>query len=297
MVAEALVYDGEKVSLLKRSVSIRVNEVLVKPLSVFIGGVENYIVTGKIPFKRPIILGHTGIGRIVETGSHAPSELSGKITIIKPVTTNGVLGINLDGLLSKQVSVPIDAIAKTISVDEPKYAISYYVAIANYISKQIKEKDILIIGGGITGLSLLTITSSIKVDIVTFSRESYRLARRLCTTVFRDLKEVKDRYSVIYYNLLTPIYLSYIGNFTKDGCEIYINPITAMLYGKAISIPLEHKRCHVITPVPEDSDYVANMEKIWDIIGSEIKVVRIESMKELVTLLPTRPFGIIIGLS
>lgn len=295
MESEAILAGYEGIYVDKKPIRVLSKHYLVKPVHVYLGGFENAISRGYIPIKKPVIIGSTGIVRILEAGCGANPELSGSLAIISPTTSQGYLGLDLDGLLSKYTIVPKDSIVRTISRHEPIHSITYHVAVANSICEDIEGGNLLIVGGGIESLAL-AMCSKDKVSrlyILTQSKSSYRIFKKLGFEVHQKIKDIKCCFNIIFYGLLTPIYVDeIIKELGSSYATIYVNPYLSYL---GFNTKIIHS-LNIIKPRPVEKHY-SYIDKIGKIIGRYIRKVHVKNLTEILALFPIDSIGVIISLS
>lgn len=295
---QALVYDLSTVTVSDHPVVIERNHYLVKPTYVYIGGLENYVVAGTGVLTKPVVLGHTGVARIIEAGVDSPQEYSGLLVVVAPTsnTYKGVVGYTINGLLARYSSVPFDTVFTSVSKEGVDNTILYYVAIASKINKIVNTNDVLIVGLGITGLAALNLLEkSREIGVVTTSRKMYGIARKYSSIVYKSLKEVKKCYNYVFINTLyTTLATESLDKLCSNG-TIILNPIVAYI-NRSLYVPLSRLRnVNVVVAYPEKS-MQDNVDKALGNILSEVRVIKPGSLKELLTLFPVKQPGIIIDL-
>ncbi len=295
MESEAIIAGYGGVYVDKKSIRILSKHYLVKPIHVYVGGLENGVFRGYIPIKKPVVLGSTGIVRILEAGYGANPELSGSLALVSPITTHGYLGLDLDGLLSKYATVPMDSITRTLSKQEPIYSTMYHVAIACSICENIEGKNLLIVGGGIESLALALCSEdkASRLSILTYSKTSYRIFRKLGFDVYQKAQDIKCCFDTMFYGLLTPIYIEdLIKELGTKHLTLYVNPYT-MYIGINIRNMLS---VNIVKPEPKEKHYIC-ANKIGKIIGRYIRKVQARRLAEILSLFPIDGIGIIISFS
>ncbi|RLG81842.1 MAG: hypothetical protein DRO40_09155 [Thermoprotei archaeon] len=295
MESEAVIAGYGGVYVDKRPIRILSRHYLVKPLHVYVGGFENAVTRGYIPVKKPVVLGSTGIVRILEAGYGANPELSGSIALVMPTTSNGLLGLELDGLLSKYSTIPMDSIAKTLSKQDPIYSIMYHVAIACNICENIEGKNLLIVGGGIESIAL-AICSEDKVSrlsVLTLSKTSYRIFRKLGFDVYQKVQDIKCCFDTIFYGSLTPIYVEdLIKKLGTKHLTLYVNPYTIHIGINTRNI----LNINIIKPEPKEKHYTY-IDRIGKIIDKYIRKVYVKRLSGILSLFPINGIGVIISFS
>lgn len=196
MRVKRIVFDGSAVLVDEaRYVVIRESHYLVKPLHVFIGFIENILLQGYRPFLKPVVLGSSGVARVLESSYGSDPGLAGKIVIISPIGEKGVLSWDADGVLSTYASVHRSYVMKTIARDQPEYA--YYPFVAHGCSLgKIAGDNTLIIGCDIVGISAAMYLSLKKYGYGLYCGGG-RAGNRVGLNVYRNLGEIQEDYDSI----------------------------------------------------------------------------------------------------
>jgi len=295
MESEAIIAGYGGVYIDKKPIRNLSKHYLVKPVHVYIGGFENAISRGYIPIKKPVVLGSTGIVRILEAGYGANPELSGSLALVSPTTSHGYLGLDLDGLLSKYTTIPMDSIIRTLSKQEPIYSIMYHVAIACSMCENIEGKNLLIVGGGVESLALAICSEdkASRLSVLTRSKTSYRIFRKLGFDVYQKAQDIKCCFDTMFYGLLTPIYIEdLIKELGTKHLTLYVNP-----YIKHIGINVGSLLdVNIIKPEPEEKHYTC-INKMGKIIDRYIRKIQVKRLTEILSLFPINSIGVIISFS
>ncbi len=268
---------------------------LVKNLQIFVNGFENALLNGLIPLKKiPVILGSNSISRVLETGSLIKEKHSGTIVVVKPITSNGILGYDIDGVLSRYSTIPYDAIFMEVDKPETYYTILYNVSIGTTIGYMAQGRNLLVVGGGVSGISaaLASKDNTLKTTVFTEDINSYKILKKNNVNVFTRVNEVKGTYDIIYYASLTPKYLKIFGNSIDKDSTIIVNPY----YIYSISIDLHTTRLNkvIILKATPSKDLVNESVKLSKYIVKYVKKVVVDSLKNIVGILPVKSLGIII---
>ncbi len=295
MDVESVVATHNRITVVKRKVRVEEGYYLVKPLHVFVSSLENAIVEGVYTYKRPITLGSTGLVRILEAGANADPRLSGSLAIVSPISSGGVLGLELDGLLSTYTSIPGDTIVYTVDKDTPLYSIGYHALIVSSIRKLFTGRRALIVGGGIESLLLsLEIreyTSSLSV--ITRSRHAGKILRRYGVNTYRDPRDLKCCYDTVFYGLYTSALLWDIIRFLDKYVTIVVNPFI-----RTLSLPLTFlKEVRIVRASISKDATLDVLYKYRRLLQKNIRRIELSSLKEVVSLIPVNQPGYIVSLA
>lgn len=295
---QALVYSSS-VQVRDEPVVLKPKYYLVKPIYVFIDGLENYIVSGYAPTLKPIVLGHTGVARVIEAGPGSPGESLGSLVVVSPISLSlrSLLGYSVNGLLAKYASIPFDTVFSTLSRPRVEYSLLYHASIGILVGEIVGANNLLVVGLGVAGISTLYSASKASdVAVVTSSRKSLGLAKRLGYNTYKSLKEVKNCYSIIFIDTLSyPAIDKALEHVCSNGM-IIVNPLIAHVIGR-INVKLcDTKKTSIVIAYP-NKDLVGKACSIIDKLVSYIRVVKPSSLEELKTIFPVKPPGIIVDLT
>lgn len=289
---ESLVYNGSINTITKNTISVKYGYLLVKTLYVYIGLVEKIVLNNYEPIIKPIIMGSSGIVKIIEDPSGLTSELSGKTAVVSPFGLQGILGLDQDGLASNYTQLHTSYIYKYVTEAKPYYTIYPYIAHSLKLCKEA-ENPVLIIGCNIVSISsalYLTHIGLDKPDLI-----CSRIPSFLKNYDLKILQHVSD---------LLPKYNTVIVSYEKYSLihdvlrNIIYNNIVLTSLSRVRNIPIKaglNARINYIDSV----DYIddGSINEILRIISKDIKIIRVKSLSESIGLLPPRKFGLIIELT
>jgi len=138
----SIVFNGKYDVIEKEIIPVKHGEVLAKPYYIYLGIVEKILYKGLEPFTKPIIPGSSGVVRIIEDPSNG--ELSGKIAIISPIGPHGILGLDVNGILSTYTSINHKYIAGFINEPRPIHSIYPYISYGASIGKETYGSTLII---------------------------------------------------------------------------------------------------------------------------------------------------------
>ncbi|WFO76187.1 hypothetical protein J4526_04980 [Desulfurococcaceae archaeon MEX13E-LK6-19] len=296
---QVLIYDNNNIRVSEEPIAIQQKYYLVKPIYVFVDGVENYIISGYAPLLKPVVIGHTGVARIIEAGFGSPSESSGSLIVVSPLSfiNNSVLGYTANGLLAKYATIPYDAVFTTLSKHNIEDAILYHAAIGAKVGELVGTNDVLVVGLGIDGIAALyALEKARDVAIVTSSKRMYGLAKRLGYNVYKSFKEVKRCFTTVYISTLSASVIAKAQEYVCYNGKIIVNPLTAHI-ANSIALDIQKVKHITVTIAYPDKSLLGKIDRFIDNVVNAIKVIKPRSLEELKTLFPIKPPGAIIDLT
>jgi DNA-binding HxlR family transcriptional regulator len=126
--------------------------VLAKTVYVYIGDLERGILSGLIPVNKPLILGSSGVVRVIEVLGER-TEYTGKYYVITPLGNRGFLGLSVNGLLSNYVSLDDSYLEEELSLPTPIDAIRPFFKHVALLASMCEE-PVLVEGCGLIGVML-----------------------------------------------------------------------------------------------------------------------------------------------
>ncbi len=289
MKVEKIVYDGALRIVETSAQPVPPGHIIGKPLHVLIDGVENAVINGVYPVEKPVVLGSTGIIRVLEAPA-ADEGLSGKIAFVSPVSRLGRLSIELDGLLSSYVVVPQDhIIGITNSTPKPLSALSSLASLAYRLAVDAGPNP-LIVGCGLTGImtALHTIVAGGSPDIICTRRDSLRFVRASGLVPLQSIDNIRRGYSSIVYTSYSPWILNRLVKNT-DISRIIVSPLVG-----STSIPFTRigGRIEAVMPLPDRIEYKAGvLEKTRRLIS----FAEASRISDVAGLIPPAKLGVIVS--
>jgi threonine dehydrogenase-like Zn-dependent dehydrogenase len=158
--------------------------VLIKPRYLGLCRTDLYVASNRIAIKEDLILGHEFSGVVLKVGSMSAFK-EGDLVVVNPVTKNGFMGLNVNGALCEEVSIP-EALVYPIPSGLDLVSAVYFEPIAAALGLQkFKEhisinSPLLVVGNNrIADLSKLICTTldlpfvSVDSDDLTAHTKSY----------------------------------------------------------------------------------------------------------------------------
>ncbi len=288
MKVKKIVYDGLVKTLESPAQVVPRGYVIGKPLHVFIDGIENAVINGIYPIDKPIVLGSTGIIRVLEAPS-ADEGLSGKIAFVSPVSEKGLLSVNLDGLLSTYVIIPEEhIIGITNTVPRPLYALSCIASLSYRLALEAGPNPV-IIGCGVSGImtALHVLSDGGTPEIICVRRESLKYARSVGLLPNQSFGNLKNEYSSIVYTSYAPWILR---NLLRQGVSKLV--VSPLINKASIILIPSINRVEIVMPMPSRIEYKKSViEKIRRLLG----FVELNNIVDVLGLVPPPKLGVVIS--
>lgn len=280
---KALVWNGEAVVEERPVPPIPRGWVLGKVLAASLTSIDAAVTSGTLPVIPGRVLGSYGLIRVAEPGVDAPFG-PGEVVGVTPISSEGTLVVDLDGVMSEYATVPSDAIidvGKNIVKGEDlwKLLLMLEFSFVPKLTDIVGGKDVLILG---TGISTYIIASFLRSysRITVIGRESPFLKRLagLGVKVLSAKKHLNKEGSLFDAVVLCAIH-SYMAmaspTYLKSGGTLVLPPNTP--HGKLVlSYPNTLSRIVIVRPEHgglRDGEEVLRSVGT-DILGSVIGVAR-----------------------
>ncbi|WP_148677190.1 hypothetical protein [Staphylothermus hellenicus] len=289
MVIRQIVYNGEYFVVERDILPVRMGELLVKPLSVYIGLLENLYVRYVYPSKYPVVPGSFGIVRVLEE-PYSNKGYSGKIAVVNPFTSNGILGLDFNGILGSYAAIREENIYRLVNNDDPYLSLTPLIEHGVYLGKHCYGKTLII------GCNILTYIVAKFFDMN--KKHDYAL---LCYNNRRALRRTRGR---IHVNLgeLDPYYDSIVildprfGLVHRVLTHIRSNNIIVSMYSFINLLPLKHDgTCNVLYTSKTFRGAPNMVEKMISLLKKNIRIIRINDISKTIGLLPPRGLGAIVS--
>lgn len=289
MRVESLVYSGLAGVLERNVVAVKHGHLLVKPLYVYFGTVERAIFSGYEPLVRPVVIGSSGVVKVIEDPSGASSEYSGRIAVVSPIGPRGVLGIDVDGIASTYSELHGGYIYKLAPEARPVLAIHPYVAYGLTLRREA-EGSTLIVGcdSSTVAFALSSHSSnSDRPDIICSRAPSYLRARGL--KLLKHASDLLPKYDTVVvsferYSLVHEV-LSSVG-FSK---------LVLAAFSRLVSAPIKRGLNAKIVHVDRIGEVeAAEVENVAKELLEFVRVHRVRGLSEVAGLLPPQKLGLIV---
>lgn len=171
-------------------------------------------------------LGSFGLVRVIEPGIES-KVMPGEVYGVKPYTTYGILGLDVDGLASEYVVIPREALLN-LKEAEPEKVSPLHIEFGYIyeLSKLLEgfEKG-LIVGCGFTAYVIgFAVKNYRNIEILCSSSEYLKSLKDLGLPLRRNLEDVKDKIDLLILTEDTEVDLRNLLNLLRDNAWIYITP-------------------------------------------------------------------------
>lgn len=168
-------------------------------------------------------LGGFGLVRVIEPGVGA-EVMPGEVFFVKPYTTHGILGLDIDGLASEYAVIPREALVSLKGAELERIS-SLHVEFG-YIHELVKLMKIsergLIVGCGLAAYILgLAARDYRNVEILCSNTDYLKSLRDLGLSLKRGLEDLKDRVDLLILTEEADIDLK---NVLRENAWIYVAP-------------------------------------------------------------------------
>lgn len=289
MIIRQIVYNGEYYVSEREILPVKKGELLVKPLSVYIGLLENSYIRYTYPSKYPIVPGSFGIVRILEE-PYSNKGYSGKIAVVNPITSNGILGLDIDGILGSYATIREENIYKLVDENDPYLSLIPLIEHGIFLGKHSHGRT-LIIGCNILAYIIAKFfDENKKHNYALLCYDNRRVLRRINGRVYVNLGELDPYYDSIV------ILDSRFGLIHKVLTHIYFNNIIISVFSFINFLPLKLSETYnVLYTMKTDRESPHMVEKIISSLKKDIKIIRVNDISKTIGLLPPRGLGAIIS--
>lgn len=284
MRTKALVYSGRLEAVEYPFVAVH-DEILVKPLYIYLGDLERAVMQGYLPVNKPLVLGSMGVVKAVEV-LEGPTEYTGKNCVVTPLGSKGVLGIEVDGLLSNYASIPSSYIDEEVAEPTPLDAIKPLIKHASELAANSTE-PVIVEGCGLLGLATGLALRLLGVEPVFYCEEEGGRAQSYGFEVHRHTGNLSTRWSTLVVTSTSPS-AKYALLKHLEYKQLVISPLSFTSW-----IPIRPGSTRVINPWK--SENYTFIKRVAKELGRNIKVYSVQNVEEVVGLLPPRGLGVIIS--
>ncbi len=295
MRVKKIIFDGYKNLLVETNMlASRKGEFLAKPLYIYLGVIERILYKGYEPHIKPVVLGSSGIARVIEDQYSVNENLSGKIVIVKPYGREGLLGIDRDGLLSTYTSIPRNYVYGFMNSIYPYEVLRPYISYAINISKELYG-SVLIIGCELPAiLTALYLSKIRREEPIIICSGSPRIVKSFGLKVFKNIGDLAIRYNSIVVDYDKP---SLINNVLE---HIEYNKIVITIFSRLRYLPTYPGRHIIVEYYTSFKDYeedVNSYKELLNIVKKHIRVIKIDDLEKILEIIPPRRLGTIVELN
>lgn len=174
---KSIVYSGSAVEVVEYPAVVISGDILAKTLYVYLGDLEKALYSGLIPLTKPVVLGSTGVVRVIEVLSDR-TEYTGKYYTVTPLGEWGVLSVTTNGILSNYASLDDSYLEEKLTSPQPHDALrpllNHVVSLASKC-----EEPVLVEGCGLVGVSLGTLLGEANLEVQLYCETDKRNAYTL----------------------------------------------------------------------------------------------------------------------
>jgi D-arabinose 1-dehydrogenase-like Zn-dependent alcohol dehydrogenase len=172
--ARALVWNGTVEVAELPVAAIPQHAVLLKVKYALWSGIEEAIREGVLlPLRRPVVLGSSGSGRVVEAGVGSEQLRGGESVSVYKVSEGSLPGLTADGFLSSYAAVPEKLLTPT-GLEGPESALLLHASLACDTVEFLRTRGarfVAIYGLGVFGASVLIALSTLgeRIDVKAYT--------------------------------------------------------------------------------------------------------------------------------
>jgi DNA-binding HxlR family transcriptional regulator len=269
--------------------------VLAKTVYVYIGDLERGILSGLIPVNKPLILGSSGVVRVIEVLGER-TEYTGKYYVITPLGNRGFLGLSVNGLLSNYVSLDDSYLEEELSLPTPIDAIRPFFKHVALLASMCEE-PVLVEGCGLIGVMLGGFLRELGMNSQLYCESGKRNASVLDLNVTSHISNLSKKWrTLVITSLNTASKYRVMSELEYSNLVISALSLTEL-------IPLKRSCSMRVVVVRREhhkgvEEYIVNRgKKVLHELFRAIKVIKASDLDSIRGLLPPRGLGTIIELS
>jgi DNA-binding HxlR family transcriptional regulator len=269
--------------------------VLAKTVYVYIGDLERGILSGLIPVNKPLILGSSGVVRVIEVLGER-TEYTGKYYVITPLGNRGFLGLSVNGLLSNYVSLDDSYLEEELSLPTPIDAIRPFFKHVALLASMCEE-PVLVEGCGLIGVMLGGFLRELGMNSQLYCESGKRNASILDLNVTSHISNLSKKWrTLVITSLNTASKYRVMSELEYSNLVISALSLTEL-------IPLKRSYSMRVVVVRRErhegvEEYIVNRgKKVLHELFRAIKVIKASDLDSIRGLLPPRGLGTIIELS
>lgn len=287
MKLKSMIYSGNLEISELPAVVLTPGRVLAKPMAVYIGDVERDVLNNEIAITKPLVLGSTGIVKIIETYGDMPGFI-GKEFTVSPMGDDGLLGINTNGLLASYINLHPSHIEEETCTRNPSEALKPLIRHAVSLSAKCVE-PVLVEGCDLIGIATGLAIRASGVEPIFYCERGARNALAHGFEVYGHLSNLSNKYrSVLITSRNVAVHYKLLRNL--EISKLLISPLSLMNW-----IPLRGIGSVDIEIVTKERDINDNVVKnTLNTVSRMIKVFVVEDIEATRGLLPPRGLGFIV---
>jgi len=286
---KSIVFDGALRVMELPFVKLEYGDLLVKTIYVYIGHVEEAVLSYKVIPPRRLILGSSGVVKIVETTSNNIS--TGRTIIVSPISRHGILAYNLDGILSDYASMKPEHIFGEAVEPGPYEAVKPFVS--HGVELGLEAVGVTVVAGcNITALSTALTLRFTGAEPVIYCESPARPAIQLGFQVVRHASNLPAKPDSLVLVEPNPS-INYRLIRSLSPRKIVVSPFSFTTWipvGSSInSVTLTYKG------TLENREPGLTSKALRDLIKF-INLVEIDDVEKSLGLMPPRGLGVILAL-
>jgi len=292
---KSLVYSSGVVDIVEYPAVVISGGVLAKTVYVYIGDLERGILSGLIPVNKPLILGSSGVVRVIEVLGER-TEYTGKYYVITPLGNRGFLGLSVNGLLSNYVSLDDSYLEEELSLPTPIDAIRPFFKHVALLASMCEE-PVLVEGCGLIGVMLGGFLRELGMNSQLYCESGKRNASILDLNVTSHISNLSKKWrTLVITSLNTASKYRVMSELEYSNLVISALSLTEL-------IPLKRSYSMRVVVVRREhhegvEEYIVNRgKKVLHELFRAIKVIKASDLDSIRGLLPPRGLGTIIELS
>lgn len=285
----AIVYDG-RVDIREYPFVVVKDNLLVKPIHVYIGEIERNLVENKILVEKPVVIGSMGVVRVIEVFGDL-TEYTGKVYTVSAMGSRGILGVEENGLLANYSSIDNSYIDEQVIDPSPLDSLRPMIRHCGAIAKFIEE-PVLIEGCNLIGLTTGLILRHFDVEPVYYCETRRRSVSTYGFTVYSHIGELEKKWNSI---VITSVEIN--SKYRALSNLEYVNLVVSRI-SFTNWIPLKKSLRNISIHVVERGDLGEGsyLKQVLGELGKNIKTYSLSDLGALIGLLPPRGLGYVISL-
>ncbi len=261
---------------------------MAKPAAVYIDGVENAVLHGVLPSRPPVVLGCSGVVRVLEAGRDGDDTLSGELVVVQPFTSRGVLGVDADGLLQQYPCIPADSVLGVVEEASVFNAVLYWLLLGVAAAEEIGARRAVVVGAGLSGLAAAVHLGFIGGEPVVYTLRRRGFVRKIGVDAVSSPSDLHGVFDAAYIASLSPRMAEEAVGLVGDGGVVVYNPfirVSTATRGK-VSVVTAEPRMGL-----RDKAY-----RVWRVLRRLIRVVEVEKPGDAVGLFPVPGVGGVVAI-
>ncbi|MEM0282584.1 MAG: hypothetical protein QXT75_05365 [Desulfurococcaceae archaeon] len=289
MKEKAIVYSGVLEVVEYPGVIFKEN-ILVKPLHIYVSDIERNILSGTLPLTKPIILGSMGVARVIEVQGSS-SEYSGQTFVITPFGNKGLLGITEDGILASFTSIHQSYLDEPLMEITPVDALRPLVKHGIELAKNAVE-PVLIEGCGSIGIVAGLSLRLLGIEPVFYCEETSKLAMVYEFNIVHHISSISKKWSSIIltsYNMASKHRV--LMNLDYNKVIISRLSLTSWIPIKDYSSTIQ------IVTVDKGEVYDQNIRRqVLNEVSRRVRIYEINDLQDALGLFPPKGIGFILSI-